>query len=266
MNVGIVLVLFFVLGFFIQQSYADEIWTTLRIYSDDVIFDGKWSFLSEWKDTSEDKIIFDDGKKLAIRTGHDYENLYVMINFISDTTFDKNADYGIVCIDGLNDQTEKPNLDDYCFSVSLGTSKLHSLQGGSDFASNAYWKKIENNPAVIAVGGMSDKNDRYTKISHATYEFKIPIEIFGRSDVYGFYVGAFDAHESKIYGWPDTETHFRYPHVPEPENWGNLVSPDKSIPEFEDLGLIIFSILSITIVFSVLKQKKGNLSIFKPFN
>ena len=63
----------------IKISYGDQIFTTLTP-GDGIIYDGKWTFLQEWKPTSENVIKFDDGYELSVKTGHDYNNLYVLLD------------------------------------------------------------------------------------------------------------------------------------------------------------------------------------------
>lgn len=222
--------------------YGETISTTLRHDAKDTIFDGKWTFTQEWKSTSENIVKFDDDHKLVVRTGHDYENLYVLIDFISDRSIQKFSDRGIVCIDSKMDAGNKPDSDDYCFTVVVGSDRAMIFQGGYILAQNGFLKKIENHPNLIAVGGVSDRHDRYSDIPHTSYEFKIPLEIFGKSDVYGFYVGAFDAKTGKEYSWP---SNIRDPYslVLTPDQWGQIVSPDKSIPEFNSPILILLSII-----------------------
>ncbi len=224
-------------------AFAEQILTTLRDDADNTIFDGKWTFLQEWKSTSEDIVEYDDGTKFVIKTGHDYENLYVLIDFITDTSFDKSADRGIVCFDTKMNRGSIPDKDDYCFSVVLGSQRAITLQGGHFLAQKGYWIRTENHPNLIAVGNISDKNDRYTSIPHSTYEFKIPLEAIGRSDMYGFYVGVYDVKSHKEYSWPKYIANERYPYVSAPDKWGELISPDKSIPEFN------LPILLVTLAF-----------------
>jgi len=237
----IAIILLLALSF--NLAFADEIFITKRSDGDKTIFDGKWTFLHEWKSTTEDKINFDDGTKFVIKTGHDYENIYVMINFISDTKNDVNLDKGIICFDKENEKNKSPDENDYCFWITSGSKKPISIKGDSNFSSVGNWKNISNNPSLIAIGGISDQNDRYTKIPHLTYEFKIPIEQIGKTDVYGFYVAVYDGSTDNWYSWPKDTTVLNYPFIPSPDQWGDLISPDKSIPEFEIPLIILVSIL-----------------------
>jgi len=250
---SIFVLVFILIG--VNYAYADQIFTTLRSDANNTIFDGKWTFLQEWKSTSEDKITFDDSTEMVIKTGHDYENLYVLIDFIGDTSVGKFADNGIVCIDSKIDQSKIPDKNDFCFVAIMGSSRSKTLQGGDMLAQTGHWQRIENHPKLITVGGISDKNDRYSHIPHATYEFKIPLEIVGKSDMYGFYVGAFDAKSGKEYSWPPNIAKDTYPFVPAPEKWGQIISPDKSIPEFNFPILILLSIIIVIFLKNLSKSK-----------
>lgn len=228
-------------------AYADnQILTTYRDDGNQTIFDGKWSFLQEWKRTSYNTAY---GDSLIIRTGHDYKNLYVLIDFVSQQKFSKNSDFGIVCIDGKSDKELVPQKDDYCFLVTLGSNHPITLEGGNILGINNHFSVVDNNPSLIAIGGISDENDRYSTTPHTTYEFKIPLEIFERSDKYGFFAGAYVANENKIYSWPEDMKDQDIFHIPSPISWGDLISPDKSIPEFPwPLIALLFTTFFIIVI------------------
>ena len=241
----VIVIILLLFAFGTNLADADQIFVTLTSGADDIIFDGKWTFYTEWKESSENMINFNDGSRLSIKTAHDYENLYFLIDFISDTSLQKFADRGIVCIDSKLNRGDMPNEDDYCFSVVVGSQHPITLRGGNILAQTGFLEKINNHPQLIAAGGISDKNDRYTKNPHTSYEFKIPLETFGKSSIYGFYVVVYDANSGKAYSWPKDAAIETSPFIPEPKHWGELVSPDKSIPEFDTP---LFLLLSITVV------------------
>ena len=206
----------------------------------DVIFDGKWTFTREWKESS--LAGFSAGE---IRVAHFENFIYVMVDATPLTEFEKNSDRAMVCFDTKNDKSLIPNSDDYCFIATLGSGTPITLQGGSDLTFNSNFKKISSPDGLITIGGISDDNDRYTLIKHQTYEFKIPTDFIGRSDKYGFYVSVFDTHTNKIYSWPDIQQDSPLK-IPDPKMWGELWSPDKSLPEFPSplIGLLFsFSII-----------------------
>lgn len=211
-----------------------------------VIFDGKWTFFKEWKESSltdiqtEDSIIY-------IRTAHLENFLYVMIDAVADTTINNGTDEAAVCFNTLLDVNTTSN-NSYCFVLRLGDNVATTLIG---FNATTQFETIDNHKDLVAIASASDQNDRYTKIPHGSYEFKIPLEILGRSDKYNFYVSIFDFEKSKTYTWPP-EINSGIPPI---QNWGLLYSPDKSLPEYEIPTLIlIFSIL-VAIFLSSIKSK-----------
>ncbi len=194
-----------------------------------VIFDGKWTFETEWKASSLDTIHYDDGSKIQLRTAHQDGYIYVFLDLVSDTIIDKGADNALICFDRNNDKTHIPGTDDYCFFTSLDRKNSFSYQGGGLIGLNGHFQKIPNPEGYVAKGSVSDENDRYSKIPHVSYEFRIPIDVLGRSDNYGFYISVYEANSNMIYSWP-TEVHqSRIFTIPSPSVWGDIISPDKSM-------------------------------------
>jgi len=197
------------------------------------IFDGKWTERLEWKQSSWDIIKFQKIESVHLRSAHQGDFIYILLDVVADQTLDHISDKALVCIDSKNDKTIIAGDDDYCFQASLDANQGFVYQGGSQLALNGHFKKILNTHGFIGVGGKSDQNDKYSKIPHASYEFKIPLELFGRSDIYGFYFYVYDASTSQYYSWPGGVIPSNPFDIPSPSKWGLLVSPDKSIPEFE---------------------------------
>ena len=254
----VIILVSFVVGF--TPAYADEILVTVTDDADEIIIDGKWSFELEWKHSSENMVSYDDGTTFAIRSAHDYDNLYFLIDFVSDNYSSANSDRALLCIDGKANKNEIPNYDDQCFIVTQSSNTPVILKGGSHLASTGYWKNIAKEPDLLAAGGISSTFDRYSKHPHTSYEFKIPIETISRSDVYGIFIQVFDANSEKFYSWPKDATNEKYPFIPTPNSWGEIISPDKSIPEFKDAILImiptIFAIIYLTKKFSIISNDK----------
>lgn len=227
--------LFFVLMiliFYIPVAYAQIIPITISSSMDNVIFDGKWTFMREWKESSLDQIST-DSSPIYIRTAHWQNYVYVFIDAVGDVYLDKGADQAMICFDINNDKTRIPNSNDYCFVDVLDGKSAFVLQGGSPLGINDNFKKISTPQDFIGISSVSDENDRYTNAPHPSYEFRIPTDIIGRSNIYGFYLTVYDAHTNKFYSWPDNENTGNIFHVPSPSKWGELVSPDSSLPEFK---------------------------------
>ena len=83
----------------ITQSHAME----------SLVFDGKWSNVNEWKESSLDEFIFEDKNKIILRTAHQGDFIYILIDAITDFTLDKNSDKAIVCFDAHNDKASIAN-------------------------------------------------------------------------------------------------------------------------------------------------------------
>ena len=226
--------------------FAEEpIFITKSSTMNKIIFDGKWSFETEWKQSSLKEINTENGI-IYLRISHQDEFVFVFLDVLPDKQMDRIADKSIICFDTKNNKSEYPDTDDYCFVAAMGKQTGMTLQSGSKIPTNNYFKNIKNHQDMIAIGGMSDKHDRYTKTPHASYEFKIPTELIGRSDNYGFYTSVFDYNSEKVFSWPSIDS--KKSHIiPSPSKWGDVISPDKTLPEMP-LPLVILSVLLISVI------------------
>lgn len=242
----------------ITSSFASDnesILITISSDMEEVIFDGKWTFFSEWKQTSLNTFSYDDGSKIILRSAHYGEFLFFYIDAFNDFTFNKGMDKATICIDGQNEKSLHSDKNDFCFSSTLGNKQGVVFQGGSLNGNTGNFEKIPNPENFIGVGSMSDNNNRYSKIPHASYEFKIPIEILQRSDNYGFYLSVFDANSHSFNTWPNDSLRKSFFKIPSPQTWGDIISPDKSIPELPT-PLLVLVISIISIIFLSFKTKR----------
>ena len=215
--------------FFLNVHGEEPILISISSQLNNVVFDGKWTTTDEWKQSSYNRLAFDDGTEIHLRTAYQGDFVYVQINITSDKFIDKLADSALICFDAKNDKTTLPQSDDFCFFTSLNGKKSFSYQGNTIPAINGYFTKIPYNKDFVAVGSSSDKHDRYDKTPHPSYEFKIPLNLLGRSDNYGFFISVFDAHTKTHHSWPYNVVHQSIISIPSPSQWGDLLSPDKSI-------------------------------------
>ncbi|NDB33446.1 MAG: hypothetical protein EB160_08490 [Nitrososphaeria archaeon] len=224
----------------IAFAETDPILITKSAGLDKIVFDGKWTTSLEWKPTSWNELKYNQ-TMIHLRTAHQGDFIYVMIDAVDDVTI-SNDDRTVVCFDGKNNKGILADYDDYCFVASPNSDAV-TYQGTMN---TEQFKIIPNPDGFIGIGAQSDRNDRYSPISHVGYEFRIPIELFGRSDNYGFFVSVYDSDVQKFYSWPDQLNQDF--HKISPSNWGNIVSPDKTMPEFSlptiillvSLGGIVF--------------------------
>ena len=213
------------LGFF-SANAEEAIPITFSGTIDKVVFDGKWSFEYEWKQSSLNEYKYEDGNKLIIlRSAHQGEFIYIFLDVINDES-NNSSDKAVICFDTNNDKTTVDD-NDYCFMAVLNGGMGVSYQGNS---STNEFIKIDNHPDFVGISGISDENDRYSGIPHLGYEFKIPTQVIQRNNVYGFYFGVYDGTTDKLYTYPtNIETTEM---MVGPSYWGEIYSPDKSLPEF----------------------------------
>ena len=221
--------------------YGDEsIPITEAARSELVIFDGKWTEEYEWKQSSLTAIDYDNGMKIKLRTSHYGDFIYVLIDFVTDTHIEKGIDMAMICFDGKNEKNIEPDSNDFCFSTVINGKNPIIYQGDNPSQTKNKFQKITHED-FIALGTMSDENDRYTKVPHTSYEFKIPIEILERSSFYGFYMVVYDSKSDLMYTWPKDISVNKYNIFSSPNQWGEIYSPDKSLPEFPFplIGLVL---------------------------
>jgi hypothetical protein len=205
------------------------------------VFDGKWTDSYEWKQTTKTDLFTEE--QIYIRTAHYKDFIYVMIDHITDNSIDVHSDKVIVCFDTENKKSKKPTKNDYCFQATMGLTNGVILQGDSPSAISGYFKKIQSHKEFIAVGTKSGEDNRYSQRPHVIYEMKIPIEVIGRSDNYGFLVYVYDHNTNSVMTWPKDIVLNDRKNIPAPSEWGNLISPDKSLPEFN--VPILLSVLAL---------------------
>ena len=228
----------------VPSVYAEPIPITLSFQMDQVVFDGKWSFMQEWKASSLTEIQTEPGK-IYLRTAHQKNFIYVMIDAVSDKSLNKGQDQAVVCIDANSEQDITPDDNDFCFQIKLGETIPITLKGSE---LSGKFETMQNHQELIAVGGVSDENDRYSKIPHTSYEFRIPIDLLGRTDSYGFYVGVYEHNNSTMYTWPSNLSVTSKNDIPNPNEWGIIFSPDKSLPEY-DLPMLILIMSIVMVIF-----------------
>lgn len=181
------------------SATSEPILITISSSMEDVIFDGKWTNYSEWKQSSHNLYSFGDEEiTIHLRTAHFGDYIYVFVDPVNDLTLDE-LDKATICLDGKNNKSEIFDTNDFCFSILLENNEGTVFQGITIDESTTSMQKIPNPDDFIAISTVSDENDRYTETPHPSYEFKIPIELLERSDNYGFYLSVYDASLDKFY-------------------------------------------------------------------
>ena len=241
----------------LPSAYASEpIKITQSSAMENITFDGKWSHEKEWKQSSYEYIIR-DGKEIHLKLAHYGQFIYVLIDVEDETSLNFEKDFSMICFDGKNNKSTIFDSNDFCFKLTLGSDTGETLQGNStenDFS------KINNHNDLILISSQSGEHNRYDVKPHGVYEFRIPIELIDRSNNYGFFMILHD-EQGKTYSWPDgiinsTNT------IPSTNLWGEIISPDNTLPEFHFIPLILTgTVLSVII----LSRYRGHLSLFSSY-
>jgi hypothetical protein len=229
------------------QSF-EPIPITMSHTMDEVIFDGKWTHGSEWKASSLNTYIYDDDTQIILRSAHQENFVYIHLNPTTDHSVDLLEDYAVVCFDTKNNKSTHADDDDYCFMTILEGESI--VYRGSNIDK---FEEISMPEGFIGVGSVSDHNDRYTIVPHPSYEFRIPTDVIGRESVYGFFFLVYDANLQKAYTYPQDLPVSDL--VPSPNTWGEIYSPDKSLPEFEWPLVSLVLSFGIIVILARLKHR-----------
>lgn len=66
---------------------SELVMITVSPTMDKVIFDGKWTFYTEWKQSSLNTISYNDGTLIQLRSAHQDNFIYILIDEVSKTRF-----------------------------------------------------------------------------------------------------------------------------------------------------------------------------------
>ena len=240
-------------SFIVNEAFAEESILVLESNASHDL-DGKWTFVSEWKESAYTGLGYNNGGKLILRTSHDRNYINILVNHLGDTFPNKGEDRATIC---LNSKNKNPEKDNYCFIVTLGRNNPIVLQESSSHTIKSNFKRIFK----TEFEGMSDVTvtDRYSVVPHVTYEFKIPVDLVGRSNEYQFYVAVYESQNNYILTWPKYTTLKNNFDIPDTSNWGTMISPDSSLPEFHSSYFVFFLPFLMIII---LRQKWSKLVNF----
>ncbi|WKT58390.1 hypothetical protein QVH35_02895 [Candidatus Nitrosotenuis chungbukensis] len=246
-------------GFSIAYAF-EPIPITVSGTLDKIIFDGKWTHEFEWKASSLNTYSYDDEQQIVLRSAHQGDFVYIFLDAITDYHLDELNDHAVICFDTKNDKTAIPNSDDYCFMTWLKGKDNSVYNGNETSLSDNYFQKISNPIDFVGISAISDTNDRYTPIPHPSYEFRIPTDLIGRKSVYGFYFLVYDGHLKKSYTYPENIKLENSNTIPNPNVWGEIYSPDKSLPEFDLPILSLFLSTMLIVYLTQVKMRNGKIN------
>lgn len=176
-----------------------------------VVLDGKWTTPGEWTDAWESPMEYNgygirpNNGTAYIRVKHDVSYLYVLIDYVSDTTPRSSPLSGYwegatVYFDPERNGGWEPQSNDYCYGLyTYPSGEYHAkyiVKGGKwDWQHGDTSKGIRDSMAFSS----NATNNLYSTRPHAIYELKIPLP--GKSEV-DFFLGASDNDEKSYMTWP----------------------------------------------------------------
>lgn len=253
MKESLIVILVLCTGTILPVYAYDSIPITYSGTKTHVEFDGKWTYEYEWKESSLNNYSYENGNKMVIlRSAHQGNFVYILLDAVSDETINLGADKAAICFDPTNDKNVVPDSSDFCFLSVLGNKTGITYQGNKNSTTNDGFTKVQNPDGFIGIGGVSDKHDRYSGVSHAAYEFRIPTDTIGRTNVYGFYFAVYDDSTKKYYTYPSEIVTNKM--ITDPSTWGEIYSPDKSLPEFYLPFLVIVPAFTFIIILNKARQ------------
>jgi hypothetical protein len=156
-----------------------------------VTIDGRWTTPDEWSDTQRVSMHVAEGPESTgfLRIKNDYQYLYLLADFTSDTTPASRQTRGEPvhwCYDGVsvgidehaNEQKPKPigDRDDFAECLSRSTCVLIEVRWLS-----GYDAPLAVTPSGASIDGAMSydaTNDPDSQTSHALYELAIPMQMF----------------------------------------------------------------------------------------
>ena len=100
----IILSLFCFSFFLSAYAITDESIFITKSSLDAIIFDGKWTFETEWKKTTLHTITLENNDTIHFRIAHDGKFIFAYFDVINDYSFARISDRVLLCLDTLDNQ------------------------------------------------------------------------------------------------------------------------------------------------------------------
>jgi len=211
-----------------------------------LVIDGKWSTADEWTDASELEMAFYIGSgQVILRTKHDANYLYVLVDFVSDKTENKEQsdknDGCTLAFDCDHDAATSPQKDDFRWGGGFNApEKFGTWFNRGDGSST--WPDVYPHPPqdLLCNSSMDATNDPYDQEPHRIYEFRMPKKYF-KEDAIGFYVWCRDGEGDveKVVGcWPLVEHDI-------PNKWTELKFSNRFASQTANLKTLMFPVKDV---------------------
>jgi hypothetical protein len=223
-----------------QNAYAARESVQVTKLANPVTIDGKWTTPSEWSDTNRVSMYLLQGPQSTayVRLKHDADYLYILADFISDTTQAIGQTKGDPPEDGLNMGIDKDVNDT---NVKCCDLYVH-----------LYWTNGKSAPEPIDPAWLQGtisydaRNDPDSKSSHAIYELAIPMGTFEKNSA--FRISVWDAAMGVNMQWPQYKGSWSM------EYFGDLMFSDVVVPELPSPAL--FLLLSLVVTYAIVRRRK----------
>ena len=212
-----------------------------------VAIDGKWTTADEWSDTNRISMYVIQGPASTgyIRLKHDANSLYLLVDFISDTT-------------PASKQTQKGGTSDLDgFNMGIDKDVNDTNTECCDMTVDIHWNNGKAAPDPVTPqwveGAMSYNatNDPDSKTSHAIYEFSIPMGTFEKNSA--IRASVWDRSRAVNMHWP------RYQGSWSMSYFGDLVFSEVVVPEFP-LGATVL-LAAVVLGAALMTRRKWHLEM-----
>lgn len=204
-----------------------------------VTIDGKWTTPEEWSDTNRVSTYLLQGPQSTayVRLKHDADNLYILADFVSDTTQAIAQTKGDPPEDGLNMGIDKDVNDT---NVKCCDLYVH-----------LYWTNGKSAPEPIDPAWLQGTisydatNDPDSKTSHAIYELAIPMGTFEKNSA--FRISVWDPARVVNVQWPKYQGSWSM------QYFGDLAFSEVVVPELPLPAIVL--LLSLVLTYLTVRRR-----------
>ena len=205
-----------------------------------VTIDGKWTTAEEWSDTNRISMYLTQGSQGTgyVRFKHDSGFVYVLVDFISDTTSATKQTGGKPPADQLNISIDKDVYDTTTTSdVSVQLSWMNGKSAPEEI----------NLPWIQGTVSYDSTNDPDSKTPHATYELAVALATFEKKSA--MRISVWDPSKGVNMHWP------KYQGSWSTDYFGDLQFSEVVVPELPfNPGLVLLAAVAATFLF--LKRRR----------
>jgi hypothetical protein len=203
-----------------------------------VSIDGKWTRPDEWSDTNRISMYLVDGPPSTgyVRFKHDATLLYILVDFISDTTKAIAQTKGDPAEDSLVIGIDRNANDTYIECPPCDAHVILAWKNGKSFPEVIYPTSMDGTISYNAT------NDPDSKTPHAIYELAIPMGTFEKNPAVRMSV--WDAGREVNMHWPKYQGSWSMAY------FGDLVFSEVVVPELPLPVLVLLLSLVVTCAFA----------------